>query len=288
MLSSVLRETGLNIRGRSGNIAVTFLMVSLSFVVFDAFLLVTWNLRAILEREREAVGIELFLSPATGEAEARALADRISMMEGVRSVYYVSPAEAEAVFRAELPDEVGLLELMGTGYSLPASLQISLAQGYTSAGRVAALATAMSGLDGVSEAVYGEDYLPGLSRLLESLHRLDVITGTILLLSVSLVVAGAIRLSISARSRTVELLDILGASDTYLKAPFLLEGLMTGLCASAGGLAFTALLSLFMAGAVTHVFLPARWIAGVLLLGAASGLAGSWIGLGSGIPGPRR
>lgn len=283
---ALLRETALNLMGKRGALLVTFLMVSLSFVVFDTFLVVTWNLRVILEREQQAVGIEVFLSEATGEPAARALADRMSSMEGVQSVYYVSPAEAEAVFRAELPDKADLLELLGDGFTLPASLQVSLDPGHRDARQIAALAAAFAGFEGVDEVVYGENYLPGLTRLLDTLHRLDIFAGTILLLGVSLVVAGAIRLAVQTRMLTVEMMSIFGASDWFLRGPFLLEGFLIGFVGSAGGLLFTATVSGLISGSVSHGFLPGRWIAGILILGAATGLGGSWVGLRSGIPGP--
>jgi cell division transport system permease protein len=284
----LLRETWLNVHGKRVSLLVTFLMVSLSFVIFDTFLVVTWNLRSILEREQQAVGMEVFLEDGVSDSEARALADRITGMEGIMSVYYVSPAEAEAVFRAELPDKVELLDLLGSDFQLPASLQVSLLPEYRNTERISALSASLTGYEGVYDVVYGENYLPGLTSLLGALHRLDVFAGTILLLGVSLVVAGAIRLAVSDRAMTVEMLSVFGASDWFLKGPFLLEGVASGFAGSAGGLLFTYAVSLIMSGSVDHAFLPGRWITGLLLLGAATGLAGSWVGLASSLPRPRK
>lgn len=284
----ILRETWLNMRGRRASILSTFLMVSLSFVIFDTFLVVTWNLRGILEREQRAVGIEVFLENGMTEVRARALGDMINGMEGVMSVYYVSPAEAEALFRAELPDRIELLELMGDDYILPASLQVALLPEYRNQDRISSLASSLSGFEGVYDVVYGESYLPGLSNLIRTLHRLDIFAGTIILLGVSLVVAGAIRLSIAGRAATVEMMSIFGASDRFIRVPFLLEGLASGLAGSVGGLVFTYAVSIVLSGSIDHVFLPSRWMTGVVLLGAATGLAGSWMGLSSSLPRPRR
>lgn len=284
----VIRETWLNMSGKKSALASTFLMVSLSFVVFDTFLVVTWNLRRILEREQSEVGIEVFLETGTAEADARALADIVSGMDGVMSVYYVSPAEAEALFRAEIPDRAGLLDLMGEGFQLPASLQIALLPSWRNSDRMAALAGSLSGFEGVYDVVYGESYLPGLTNLIGTLHRLDLFAGTMVLLGVSLVVAGAIRLAVAGRALTVEIMSIAGASDGFIRGPFLLEGLVSGVAGAAGGLLFTFAVSLVLSGSIGHEFLPGRWIAGVLFLGAATGLAGSWVGLSSSLPRPRK
>lgn len=284
----MLREAFLNIRGKRASLMSTFLMVSLSFVIFDTFLVVTWNLRCILEREQRAVGIEVFLDGNAGEAAARSMADMINGMDGVMSVYYVSPAEAEALFRAEIPERTDLLEMMGEDFHLPASLQIGLLPEWRNTERISTLAASLSGFEGVSDVVYGEDYLPGLTGLIGTLHRLDLFAGTIILLGVSLVVAGAVRLAVARRSLTVEMMTIMGASDGFVRAPFLLEGLLSGLAGSIGGLVFTYAVSLVLSGSIEHSFLPGRWIGGVILLGAATGLAGSWVGLSSSLPRPRK
>lgn len=287
-LEAVLRETLLNLRGKQAAMVVTLLMVSLSFVVFDTFLVITWNIRSILRNEQENVGIEAFLNDSLDERSARALADVVTGMEGVRSVYYVSPEEAEALFRAELPDKADLLDMLGDEFRLPASLQISLLEEYRTEERVSALAGTLDRLDGVSDVVWGESYLPGLNRVVRSLQRLDIFAGVVLVLSISLVVANTVRLAVARRSLTVEVMSVFGASDWFLKAPFLLEGVATGLLGSAGGLALTAAASVLVSASVSHGFLPGRWMAGVLLLGAVTGFVGSWIGLRSGIPRPRR
>lgn len=287
-IATVLRETLLNLRGKQGSVWATLVMVSLSFVVFDTFLVITWNIRSILRAEQENVGMEVFLSDSTDEQAARALADVVSGMQGVRSVYYVSPAEAEALFRADLPDRTDLLDMLGDGFHLPASLQVSLFDDYRTDERMNSLAAALGRLDGATEVVWGEDYLPGLNRVTGALRKLDIFAGLVLVISISLVVANTIRLAVARRSLTVEVMSIFGASDAFLRMPFLLEGVATGLLGSAGGLAFTALASGMVSTSIGHGFLPGRWMAGVLLLGAVTGFVGSWIGLRSGIPRPRR
>jgi cell division transport system permease protein len=239
-LAAVLRETWLNLRSKQSAILVTLLMVSLSFVVFDTFLVITWNIRTILGTEQENVGIEAFLSDSVDEQSARALADVVAGMEGIRSVYYVSPEEAEALFRAELPDKADLLDLMGSEFSLPASFQISLLDEYRTEERIAALAGTLGRLDGVTEVVWGENYLPGLNKVVDSLQRLDIFAGLVLILSISLVVANTCRLAVARRALTVEVMSVFGASDWFLQGPFLLEGVATGFLGSAGGLVLTA------------------------------------------------
>lgn len=273
------RETMNHLGTRPGSRAVTLVMVSLAFVVFNTFLLVSWNLERLLQRELQSVRIEAFLSPELSQAEGRSLADLISTMNGVRSVYYVSVFEAEALFRAEMPEQERLLDLLSGQFRLPASIQVSLEQGWDNETGVRSLAAAIQGLEGVTEAVFGEEYLPGLSRTVSAFRKLLVFLGTVLAVSIALVVAYTVRLSAMQRSLTVEIMSIVGAPDWFIMAPFVAEGTLTGLAGALGGLLISAVLSGMLQGAVGHSFLPPQLFWTVVLLGGATGAVGAILGI---------
>jgi len=288
ILQNALREGMLNIRSKLPTFLVTVLMVSLSFMVFDIFLLVSWNLEYALRSEQENVGIEVFLENRVDEAEALRLADLISGMEGVRSVYYVSPREAEAVFRADMPEQADMLELLGPGFHLPASIQVSLLLEYRTAEKVGTIARTISGMEGVADVMYGEEYLPGLTRAVSVLEKLVFLAGLVLAISLSLVVANTVRLAVAHRALTLEIMSIVGAPAWFIRLPFVGEGMVTGIAGSAGSLILTWAVSSMLSSTVPHRFLPGNWILLILALGAFSGAAGSWIGMRSGFRRPRR
>lgn len=287
LLGNAFREGLMNVRGKLTAFLTTLLMVSLSFMVFDIFLMVSWNLGSILRNEQENVGIEVFLSETVSEREAVILADLISEMEGVRAVYYVSPQEAEAIFRSDMPEQADLLNLLGPQFHLPASIQITLHPEYRTSGKVGGVARTVSGMDGVDDVIYGKEYLPGLTRAVDMLETLVVLAGLVLAVSLSLVVANTVRLAVAKRALTVQIMSIVGAPGWFVRMPFIGEGIVTGIAGSAGSLILTWAVSLMLSSSVPHEFLPGSWIALVLVLGAASGAAGSWIGMRSGIPRPR-
>lgn len=273
------RETLAHLGNRPGARAVTLIMVSLAFVVFNTFLIVSWNLERILHRELQSVRIEAFLSPDLTQAEGRSLADLISTMNGVRSVYYVSASEAEALFRAEMPEQERLLDLLSDRFRLPASIQVALQPGRDDEQSVRALAGGIQGLQGVEEAVFGEDYLPGLTRTVSAFRKLLVFLGTVLAVSMAMVVAYTVRLSALRRSLTVEIMGIVGAPGWFILAPFLTEGTLTGLAGALGGLALSAVLSAMLQGAVGHAFIPPGLSLTVVLLGGVTGAVGAVLGI---------
>ncbi len=288
LIRNAFREGLLNIRGKLATFLITLLMVSLSFMVFDIFLVVSWNLGTVLRNEQENVGIEIFLKDTVSETDAVNLADLVSEMEGVRSVYYVSPQEAEAIFRADMPEQADLLTLLGPQFHLPASIQVTLHPEYRTSERVGGVARTVSGMDGVDDVIYGKEYLPGLTRAVDILEKLVILAGLVLAVSLSLVVANTVRLAIAKRALTVQIMSIVGAPGWFVRMPFIGEGLVTGTAGSAGSLLLTGAVSWMLSSSVPHQFLPGDWIALVLVLGAGSGAAGSWIGMRSGVPKPRR
>jgi len=278
ILRSAVREIALNLHSKPGVRMITLLMVGLAFVVFDTFLVISWNLQNLMSREESLVGMEVFLNRDVVESQGRAIGDLISGMQGIQAVYYVSPQEAEALFRAELPSRTGLLDVMGTDFRLPSSLQITFETDLMDQERINELSRAVSAIEGVDEAVYGEDYLPGLVKTVSTIRQLVVLLGIVLVSSISLVVFYTVRLSVVRRSLTVEVMRTVGAPWWFIRIPFVVEGVLMGIAGSAGGLALAAVLSAVMAGAVAHRFMPVSWMTMVILLGAVTGTIGALAG----------
>ena len=253
-------------------------MVSLAFVVFDTFLIISWNLQSLMDREQSMIGMEVFLEDELTEAEGRTIGDLITGMHGVRSVYYVSPGEAEALFRSQLPEHTDLLDVMGSGFRLPASLQVTFMDDVTRAHGIDEISRAVSAIEGVRETVYGEDFLPGLMRTVSTIRQLVLLLGIVLVFSISMVVFYTVRLSVVRRALTVDIMRIVGAPWWFIRIPFVVEGIIMGTAGAAGGLALVAVLSSILSAAVSHRFMPIAWITAVVLLGAVTGTVGALAG----------
>lgn len=278
LIRSAIRETALNLRTRPGARLVTLLMVSMAFVVFDTFLIISWNLQNLMDREQSMIGMEVFLETELTEAQGRTIGDLVSGMHGVMSVYYVSPVEAEALFRSELPEHTDLLDVMGRNFRLPATLQVTFQEDITRDTGIREISRAVAAIDGVQETVYGEDFLPGLIRTVSTIRRLVLLLGIVLVSSISMVVFYTVRLSVVRRALTVDVMRTVGAPWWFIRIPFVVEGILMGTAGSAGGLALAGILSSILAEAVSHRFMPLTWITVVILLGAATGTVGALAG----------
>jgi cell division transport system permease protein len=253
-------------------------MVAMAFIVFNTFLIISWNLQGLMNREENLVGMEVFLGRDVSQADGRIIGDNISGIADVKSVYFVSSQEAEALFRAELPGRADLLEVMGDDFRLPASLQIVFENEAMTQERMVELSRQIEAIEGVNDAVYGEDYLPGLLKTVTTMRRLVILLGIVLVSSISLVVFYTVRLSVVRRSLTVDIMRIVGAPWWFIRIPFVIEGVFMGVTGSAGGLLLAAILSRVLSGAVAHRFMPLSWMTMVILLGAVTGTVGALAG----------
>jgi cell division transport system permease protein len=268
------------------NLLMTITAVTTTFIcilVFGLGLLFSAHIQGIIGSIREDVSVEAFMPNATGE-QLDALANKVEGWPEVSKATEVTEEEAFAKFKDEFRDQPELYKDLDKGV-LPPSVQIQLKDPSTAnevAGRLK------------QEEGFTED---DLSYPQQTINRLNSVTSvviwglygaTLLFLVVSvLLISNAIRLSILARRKEIEVMKLVGASDGFVRTPFVLEGLLQGLLGSAlAGLAVIWINYLFAEWAHNALpFVPISTAAvntPVLLLilvavGAAIGVIGSFL-----------
>jgi cell division transport system permease protein len=268
------------------NLLMTITAVTTTFIcilVFGLGLLFSAHIQGIIGSIREDVSVEAFMPNATGE-QLDALANKVEGWPEVSKATEVTEEEAFAKFKDKFRDQPELYKDLDKGV-LPPSVQIQLKDPSTAnevAGRLK------------QEEGFTED---DLSYPQQTIDRLNSVTSvviwglygaTLLFLVVSvLLISNAIRLSILARRKEIEVMKLVGASDGFVRTPFVLEGLLQGLLGSAlAGLAVIWINYLFAEWAHNALpFVPTSTAAvntPVLLLilvavGAAIGVIGSFL-----------
>jgi cell division transport system permease protein len=108
-----------------------------------------------------------------------------------------------------------------------------------------ALAERFQQLRGVEEVRYGKEFLDKFSSIVAAIYTIDLVVGFIVIMSAVFIIANAVRLTVMSRRKTIEILKLVGATNPFIVAPFIIEG------AFQGGVA--AVLSLLLLRAVTEV-----------------------------------
>ncbi|RMF81692.1 MAG: FtsX-like permease family protein [Nitrospirae bacterium] len=260
--------------------------IALTLLLAAGFATLYERLARAAEGVQQRLGVVVFLEDGCAPEQRQALRDWLAARPEVARVAFTSKAEAAAAFRERHPESARLLDLLEEN-PLPASLEVHLAAG-TTPGAVAALARELEGFDGVESVRYGERWLAQLLGLGRGVRLAGLAAGGLLAVAAILIVSNQVAMSIYARREEIDVMRLLGATNRFIRAPFYLEGALTG---AAGGLAAAALLALLRAalarlapaaGPLAHLAAPAPGpgVAALAAAGALLGLLGCWASLG--------
>lgn len=198
--------------------------IAFSLFAFALFGLVAINIRGALENIEERVEIRAFVTDGTPNEELVAAAEEIARYREVQSARVVSEAQALQRARHELGEFSDVFE---EGV-LPASIDIRMQPGSRDPRTVAAVATRVRTIGFIDDIRYGEEWITQLHRL----RNLAGVTGLGLGLAfaiVAVIIIGAtIRMTVLARSKEIGIMRMVGATDGFIRRPFLIEGFAKG------------------------------------------------------------
>ncbi len=196
-------------------------------------------------------------------------------MPGVARADYVSREKAAEEFVGLFPEDRGLLDAVGEN-PLPASYRVYLSGEAGTPERTERLAKDISAIDGVDDAVYGQEWLSDLERAARVVGMVGAAVAVLLGAAAVLVVVSTVGLTVYARRETIGIMKVVGATDAFVRAPFVVEGLVIGFMGGLialgclyGGVAF------LRANDVAISFLPTTHVAAGLGLSALGGALGS-------------
>ena len=220
--------------------AVSLAVLILSFLMSGLFLSLSNNLRGRARELFQDVAVVVYLKSDASADERRLVEDQVRRSPLIASLRTVEPEEAKGRFLTEFPDLKEILENLGRN-PLPASLEATLRDPESPGGPIASFMNEIRTLGGVDEVRFNRawsDRIRALGRLSDAI---GLVVGGLLILVSIIVVSGAVRLNILGRRQEIDILRLVGATNGYIRVPFLLEGTILGV---AGGLLAVALVAL--------------------------------------------
>lgn len=259
--------------------------VTVSLFVLGVFLLLVMNMNRLASMLESEVQISVYLEDGIKAGDRRDLQQDIANMQGIETVKFVSREEAKQRLSERLGDQKYLLDALGDKNPLPDSFEVTVVH----PDMVETAANAIARMDGVESAKYGQDVV----RHLFDITRLIRIFGLVLMLLLAgatlFIISNTIRLTVFARRKEIAIMKYVGATDWFIRWPFLMEGMVLGFIG--GLLAAIALRSFYAAMAAkiysTLAFFPLlpqypfmNYVTVVILLsGMVIGAIGSTISL---------
>lgn len=259
--------------------------VAVAFVCLAATLLVSVNIDAVRQKWAENGRASVYLTADVEPARVQAVRKALLASQGVIEARYVSSEQARAEVIESSTDEA-LAGLPADAF--PASLEVSLVDD-EAATRLERLAQQLEALPAVETVETYGAWGERLDRLLAGGVTVALILLAVVLAAVISVVGSTIRLALSRRSREVEVLKMVGATDSYVRGPFVLEGAAQGGLGALVAIVLCGLLYLIIKDAfhgalgtllgASPQFLPLMICAGLVVLGSLLGAASAFASL---------
>ncbi|MEK7402152.1 MAG: permease-like cell division protein FtsX [Gemmatimonadota bacterium] len=252
--------------------------IGFSLFAFALFGLVALNIRKALEGVEERVEIRAFIVDNARVESVATAANEIARYNEVAKATVVTADEALERARRELGEFSDVFE----AGVLPASIDIRLKPGFRDPRNVAAVASRVKTIEFVDDVRYGEEWIAQLYRLRNLAGVTSVVLGLAFAIVAVIIIGATIRMTVMARAREISIMKLVGATDGFIRRPFLLDGLVKGVL---GGL-----LALAMSWAAAQVlerylhfhavFFDQRMIVFGLIGGALMGVLGSGYAVG--------
>jgi cell division transport system permease protein len=252
-------------------------MIALSLFVVGLFGLAAYNVRRVVQRVEERVEVVAYLRDHAQQSSVELAQAQIRKYDEVSSVRYISREEALIRARQELKEFEAIFGSLQQN-PLPASLEISLTPGQRDADAVRALARRIEMYDFVEDVRYGSDWLDKVFLLRRAAGAATFILGAGFALVAALIIGAAVRMAVFARRDEIVIMRLVGATDTFVRRPFVLEGLITGLGGALVAVVATRAVYLLISRNVFRLeWLPPAWLLAGSLSGAVVGLGAATI-----------
>jgi len=259
--------------------ALSVFSLAVAFVCLGSALLVVTNLSGVEERWAHAGRASVYLKDGATQEEVDALRDALGRVPGVRGVRYLSSGDARAEFGQREIDGNRKLAAVPVE-AFPASIEIEVAQDAPESDLVDMVAK-MKQLPSVDGVETYRSWTDKLARLVRGGVAASALLALVVFAAVLAVVGSTMRLALQRRRAEVEVLKLVGATDGFVRNPFLVEGSVQGALGAAGAIGLLAVLFLLVRGrldselaaliGVEPAFLPWQVAVAMVLLGAVLG-----------------
>jgi cell division transport system permease protein len=210
---------------RNGLMSLASLMtVALSLLILGVFIILVMNLNHMASVVESQVQVTVYLQDTLKELEVREIGTRITKLPGVTRVTFVAKEEAMNRFKQRLGEQQGLLAELGEANPLPNSFEVKVDR----PDRVKQIALSISQIKGVEAARYGQEVVEQLFSLTRMVRIFGIVLILFLGLAALFIIVNTIRLTVFARRREIGIMKYVGATDWFIRWPFIIEGVLLG------------------------------------------------------------
>nr|WP_300003854.1 permease-like cell division protein FtsX [Tissierella sp.] len=200
--------------------------ISAVLVILGFVLILIMSINAlVVDVQSKFDEIEIFLEEDASDEDKKAIEDFAETNEGISSIEYISPEEAVRIYKAEWGEEGKILE--GITY-LPDSYKIKVKNIQETENIVKAIETN----GGIRRVKYHKDIIDKLKAGADYIRVGGIIIIAVLISISVFIISNTIKLTVASRKREIGIMKYIGATNSYIKTPFVLEGILFGVVAA--------------------------------------------------------
>ena len=283
-----LRQAIINVMNNKVVHGIGFGTMVVSLLIVGLFLLLFVNLDTWMQGWRHSLSMSIYLHNGITEDGRNSIAAFVSKLPGAEIRRYVSREQALRDLKDALGSKAGLLNGLSDS-PLPASFEVVFKEIDGQKTDPKEVKERLEKLKGVEEVQYSEEWLHRFEDLMGMIRLVGFVVGGLICIGVLFIVTNTIKLTIYSRKEEIEILKLVGATDWFVKIPFLLEGVAQGILSGVMALVvlflgYTVLSSKKMhflgLAMLDFVFLPFEYILSIFFISMALGLMGSFVAVG--------
>lgn len=241
LLSSALHHTGRNMLHTWKSQVMTLFTVSLSVLIFSFFYLSYVNALSAGKELGDDLRLIVYLDEEPSAPLQEEYRRKITKFDAVEQITFVSSSQAFDRFAQQLGDERDILLDIPKDF-LPPSIEVSPIKTLDSLARIKRFSDYLHTLPGVLKVQYGKEWIERFYSFIQLMRIVVILSAGLLVMTTTFMVAHTIRLTLLTRRKELELLRLVGATNNYIRMPFIIEGVFQGLVGASLGLAALYLL----------------------------------------------
>ena len=263
----------------------SILTVTLSMFILGVFLTAVLNINHMASYLENQVEMTVYLKEGQTTDQVMTVGKSIKSLPGIKEIKFTNKDQAMQQFRERMGDQQGLLDAIN-GNPLPASYEIT----FDTPEQLSSAADIVSKYKGVESVQYGKDIIEQLYKIAQIIRLSGIILIVFLAAAELFIISNTIRLTVFARRKEIQIMKYVGATNGFIRWPFLLEGMIIGFIGSAIASlllweGYKAVVSEMVSAGLVFIPMIPLWpfmlhnVAIILAAGVAIGILGSAISL---------
>ena len=223
-LEYFVKEAAISLKRNNLMSFASITTVAISLVILGLFLIMVMNLNNMAAHLESQVQINVYLEDNLSEAERYEIGNNIKKIKGVEEITFVTKDEAIERFRERLGEQKYLLDALDDANPLPYSYEVKL----TLPEQVKSAAAEIAEYPGVKTAKFGQEAIEQLFKLTHMIRVFGVVLILFLVFATLFIISNTIRLTVFARRKEIGIMKYIGATDWFIRWPFIMEGMALG------------------------------------------------------------